>query len=289
MPLDKYFNPERIKIQNLSTETPEKRSGGIFEPERDLTEEDWQWLEDTLIGKNDSFNYLTHLSALYYAKLLSPQRFEDFRTDPVVFETALKTHFETMNKHRDMSDFFKYAVNLKMGDPEMFKELEIGEEAEDNMISSLKKLIHSSSFWEQYARDVKNFLIVSPGQKTEIGFNEYVKGKIAEELNRLRSDGSKVSSFDNFVELAASCRIAFPEIFSKINLNEYFFEKGRNRLNNLRSPRNLHLGPNFYKLALDLMILSAEEVKITKKGLKITMPIKDYIKDKTSLPEARKF
>ena len=75
------FKPDRINIHELTIEEPEKQSELPFDPERDITEEDWQGMRNNLKRMREGHvNWADYAQPAFAMKILGAKE-EDLGLD----------------------------------------------------------------------------------------------------------------------------------------------------------------------------------------------------------------
>ena len=176
------FNPDaQLNIHELAIEEPEKESELPFDPERDITEEEWEKIKQGL----DNVTGLTR--ALYgsSAKIIEPKRFKDFFLDlddnaAAKMETA---EAEQKNRWAEMSDAtIEYKLLFF---PESFKDFIItNRDLEINSMTTER--LKKEGEWGKILHRAGLVKIVRPDRIKDLkldavawdGIREYLQGKM---------------------------------------------------------------------------------------------------------------
>ena len=301
------FNPENINIHDLTIEEPEEKQEAVFDPERDITKEDWQKMKEKLERLRDSGHWSLFAKTAAEMKTLDPSL--DIPLDEKTWEGIEDDLRDTREdvfekKEPDMAPywgFFIRAMRIKTLDPsrDIYPELNKIELKESK--KELKELGRSGTAiaFGRLAIPIKAL-----GAKVDISQYEAPWHRMLEELNYYRKSkigyGSQDFIQQDFIELATYMKILHPEKVHELMIGEDEWEKMKTLLEKIRTVKenNQGLPPprkearmTFSELAMAMKILAAEEVKITESGLKITMPEKkeDLENKILPLPERRDF
>jgi len=95
MILERHFDPKRtINIHELSIEAPEKSGELPFDPERDLTEEDWERMKNELEADRLEPRLITFSRMASIMNLLYPERKSELGLDERVYMLDNDTNIE---------------------------------------------------------------------------------------------------------------------------------------------------------------------------------------------------
>lgn len=287
MVLDK-LEKSRVNIKDLTLEEPHPESIVLFDPERDIHETGWKILIGVardmvadrrrleLSGLTNDWGWL-EVEELTWLKVLSPERFSaanlvDKDLEDSIFNDALR-----QREQNRMSDFTELAMYIKILFPERFDQLNM----EGNW-TALKS---------QFDRDRQhpvtwNFLTtaffiraVFPNRQSELSLDQEAGNTLLSFVDSLGQNGRLITR--------AYFKILFPQIVN--NPNQEDQEMFNRRINWLNKG-----SINYAYLTLDaasMKILSADEVKMTDKGLEVAMvkPKPSYSETVQPLPEVRRF
>ena len=107
--LERHINPDRINVKRLTLETPQPREELPFDPERDLTEEDWKMLRVRTVTFKETLS-VKHPEEVAL-KILNP-------TAPLEVDSKiLKQLQQDGDKYLNIGDWWSYsnlASNIKL-------------------------------------------------------------------------------------------------------------------------------------------------------------------------------
>lgn len=286
-------SPEEINIKDLVIEEPTRHAELPFDPERDLTKEDWQEIE-LEFEKDCRWNTGNSQSALksgFYLKALSPQRFEGLRSylnqrkilsdynaqDYIghdgyrhwrTFYTAyIKTLFPNLPK-TDIKEVDINSVNEFINrnfDPSGYL-LSNEERLYKKILFPKESVEYSEQEWNLLVRDLK----------LRINLNG---GSIISEAVRMRmADPAKFKRLEHYL----------PKL---IELARTELENTRIRVYQYPIGHPWRLGHSLLNSAFNLFVLTAEDVQVTEEGLKVKKGKPKFSTDDSTaaLPEVRRF
>jgi len=262
------MDPERINIKDLTIEEPEKQAELPFDPEEDITEEDWISMKNTLEDFGDSkdklFAFALHASQM---KVIDPSfeiKINDKTRQKLEEQLQMKRHF------KNWGDFSRFVAALKIVDPNYKPDITkddwmgIGQELEGHR--SRKHVWH---FFD-HALTMK---IIDP--KFDIQLNNDLREIVNQQIKTGKMDPS----------LAVDLKLFEPDL--DLELNSHYWELMHKKLADERDKKTWHY---FSKQAMLMKILAAEKIEIDNQGLKITMPgEKRFLEGESFIPETRKF
>lgn len=286
------FNPDKINIHDLTVEEPEKEtesSSAVFDPERDISNEDWQKWRDEFVGSMRKAEHIGDktncLDSAVPLKILFPERSEELEIGEDTWR-MLSEIYDTETRVEHTSDsLFK----MKILFPEKFKDIKFNSPFDkikwDSMAGELNRkredVLKESYLTNPFTELAMKLKIIFPEKTNELGLDDDVAEKLKECIKGERDR----NSWYNFLINASNFKILYPEKANEINLDADFWEKAKHALHTDCQGMN----PSFF--AACLKILVADRVEITDEGLKFVMPEK---KEKSSfvnpeMPEQRKF
>ena len=287
-----FFNPNRINIHELTIEEPEKKSELRFDPERDITEEDWRNMRQLLEEYRKDDERKSHGSGqevMYfsgqamYMKILNPTVVLNLD------ETAWQVMRQDLERNRIQPDrygvfpghglsdwglFARQAREMKILDPEI--DLNLNENAWQGMRQLLDSR-RTDKKWGDFSSLAADIKILDP----TLGLNlnpDTLRG-VRDQLEIYR----EADNWWIFSWQAMHMKILDPRI--DLNLDETAWQGMRESLKNFRGDWS-----SFSKQAMLMKILAAEEVKVTDKGLEIKMrKDKPLTSGVPPLPETKQF
>lgn len=266
------FNPDNINIHDLVIEEPAKEAELFFDADKEITEGDWESMKDQLdesrrIG--DVFSFALRAAAM---KILKPEMAVKIRDTEYA---NIKKSLESWRK-KSLDGFFKFAMAMKIIDPEFNVDPYVGNRSEIRGYFEEKKNNNLSEYIGTAAR-VK---VVAPNKADKSNIDQETWGNIKELLNN-----SKKNLTRYFAEKASEVKILSPK--EEFNLTREDWDEMRSLLHDLR-------GDDMYAFsqqAMAMKILAAEKVQATDKGLEIMMQDKKepIVSESPDMPENRKF
>lgn len=293
MPLESYFEKEKINVKSLAIEEPEKKPELTFDPEKEIAKEDWERYKERLnwTRENNVWREFVHSAA--DMKLLFPDRISELNLGGTDWQ-GMKKMLEEFRKPSAVARgaFLLVAEDMKFLFPQRIKELNITEDIwQENVNWALnlydQRFGGGSIRWQQFAESAKNLKMIFPERASELHLDETAWRGMMGRLKEFQEKTAKNSSVPEveFIELAANMRILMPERFNEVS------GVVKTRWQEIKSYwEKIQRKPP--DMTVNMKILAAEEVKITDKGLEIIMqkPKKDEFKTETPpLPEIRKF
>lgn len=272
------LDPERINIHELTVEEPEKQTDLPFDPERDVTEEDWQVMRNELKKAEQENNWSKYASIAMAIKILNPEIEIDLNER---IRQGILKELNFCKKNHNWEPFYESAVALKtLGLKDDLNRI-LGEDVWQGISNDLERVKNGGVL--DFSHAVSFARILDPDNShlhIDMGVDDWKK--MNEDLEKFRNSGE----WFNFSAKASNMRILDPEI--KINIGEKDWEGIKNLLNQSRGEEEHYL---FYSLVIYVKVIAAEKVEVTDQGLIITMPKKkEALKPETpSIPETKQF
>ncbi len=243
----------------------------IFDPKDDVS--DYKWRE---ILKLVNSPLGQHAYALAYAKLLFPQRTEDFKLRPETQKT-----FEELIDYADQNDD-DLLLARKILLPEAHKQFCADKELFQYAKSVAKVIISPLTPRYKFFSDVARMELTFPGIKEE---SKVVKNR-KDEIHPLLSKCGELSTDEelfNFLNNCASFRILYPNHMNELKeLNSNTKSKLLRYAKDEKTTSSIALA--------NMKILFAEKIINTDEGIEIIMPKLTYPTIKQpELPEKRNF
>lgn len=283
------FNPDKLNIHDLTVEEPEKESEPPFDPERDVTEEDWEKIKKGELkagrmiepGRPKNWASFTNDFAIY-AKILNPKI--DFNEDfgmRDVFAKVYKTDFEEYKKEKfqglDAHGFSRAVEQARI----LVPELRI--EENDNawrLLEEELKYLGESEIWNQFCRQLAIMKLYNPEHHVNVSEVDLKNIKDTLEKYKNREDWASFSEMASHVKVSG--------LGLDLNLDRATWRGMKEKLSEYRTRPNSYLYFLWHAAAMN--ILAAEEVKVTGKGLEINLRKPGLLQSETSLmPEQRNF
>lgn len=287
------MNPERLNIKDLTIEDPEKKvetSSVVFNPERDVTEDEWDEMKTEFLKNIENSKYITNrldsLTDAVWMKILFPERSDELNLTENLWDD-LKSIYDSEFRSEYTSDTL---MKMKILFPEKFNEFKpdlasqfdkmkwesMKEELAKYKKESLEDEFSPTSNFSELARKMK---IAFPEKVQELGLDD----EIANQMKRYINDNK--DRWYNFLTNAANFKILFPERTNELNLDDKFWKNAKK----VYKTGCQGLNPSFF--AESLKVLAAEKIDITDNGLEFTMPTKaESIQSANpEIPEQRNF
>jgi len=262
------YNPDRINIHELTVEEPERKPELLFDPGKDILEEDWKKMEKEL--ENNKYRAWLFPMQAVAMKVLNPNYV--LSLDPNIWknmEDELREYKERKdNRLNNTTSIAKLAMYMKIIDPS--REGDLDQKSWDRVEKLLKPNkdgLHWS--WLPVAAAAK---VVNPSRNV---------GVYSDSINELRDQRG-----DGFAEYAMYLKIFDPGY--PLGLDQIDWEKMRNRLNKYRKEQTIR---EYMEQAMIMTILAAGEVTVPPGGgLEVVMKKDNSFDVKPSpLPEAKQF
>jgi len=273
------MNPERINIKDLTIEEPEKEAEVFFDPEKDITEEDWDTILDFFKSRHYNPVEADELEILGKGNEVSPPNHFYYEKR----EELLKSNETTSERNHFLPQLLKniaiknHGINLSDQEKKEFKRI-------------VKKLAESE-FWIGYAEKLAWANIV--------GIKEPLDEKnLANILNSMKVQDeewvkarNEEAGIHDWLKTAAHLKI----LGHSVPISKEQWQKFKAILDIDRAdfPTNRKDTGIMYFLmdASNMKILSADEIEIPKQGgLELLMHKKETIlSESKTIPEKRNF
>lgn len=272
MLLERNFASDHINIKDLTIEAPEKREELPFDPERDITQEDWERMKNQLKREIEKPPYyLDNVMNLF------PERESELRVD--AHYTELRRKFRNAWGRKSIRDILRYGKQFTLLFPKKIVELRLG----DPYWEEIKEIIIERLQGDMNLGDLVAIKVLFPAYGFPSWFEKnvlaYIDASVTDCLRNMHS-----RRWQWIAELLAQKKILFPENEEGVDVKTWrgmkeSFVRYRSEASTMA------------RLGLDMKILAAKEVKITEKGLEIVMrrPHDDFQAPSLPLPELRKF
>ncbi len=298
-------NPEKINIKNLSTEGLEEKTGPSFDPEKEITEEDWRHIKERI----ENFpveKYLDTLNLLAEVALLLPNRKTELNLSDDLFfkvqnETKQARAPSSFQWGRVLSEAF--AVRILYPD----KELELNSELYHFAINrNLSDLSSEDLAVHGIVRLALESKVVFPEKDCDVIQRVLISNHDWEVIKTALEKLAKKEFYRDYFYFAANAKLLWPERFSEIVVTQNMWDGMKDYLNKVRAGKKGVLNGagliggaisdsnwiTFVKCALSMKILAAERAYLTDKGqIVIDMGERklDINQKIPPMPEIRKF
>jgi len=276
------FNPERLNIKDLTIEEPESREGLPFDPEKEITEEDWGEIKEELERGRDNADLYEFVKQAAEMKILDPE--VEIRASDEEKIRMYEKIDEWWKQYGDGLGVFSRASFLKI----LYPEVNLG--LPKAPWESIKKLLENSR-----GNSPSNFLSAAVTIKLcdpnfNIDIDQETKELIEEKLK-----SEKETDIFRFANTAKNLKIIDSDI--NLGLDVKTWENLKNELDIIRRDdyydhhKNPYKWRSFCELAVDMKILATEKVEVTDKGLEITMPGENKLieSEASIMPKKRNF
>jgi len=276
MLLERQFG-NTINVKGLAIEAPQKEPEVLFDPERDLTEEDWERMKEYLeINKGRRANFIHGLKVMV---LLAPERKGELPIDDMLREDLL----QSFNRAKDVEPnevVLFYGELIKLFFPENLPHLDLN----NGIWEKVEKYVQEEMIRADPSNDsdvskvlihMREFKLLFPRKD----FPEATREKVLAMLKFLSKDAYDKEEWDRFLYINKNMRIIFP------GMPLHFDKKS------IQGMRGILKSDEHKFKALDLKILAAKEIKITDTGMEIIMPERQpsFEQSVSPLPETKKF
>ena len=207
--LSKELSKKDLKMSDLSLDEQEKTPELKFDPEQEITEQDWAHILASLeYMRENSDQRLRH--SLTQAKILFPDRTEQLNLDQEIqkqFVSSIAASYKVNNVY----GYTNASANYKTLYPNSFQE--ISEKDWTKMIDILE-LSSPKTGYLGLSYELASMKRLSPERFSQLDINEYwdkMRGSL-EEL--------KKASITQFAQMAANMKIIAPERFHESDITE---------------------------------------------------------------------
>lgn len=261
------FNPDRLNIKELTVEEPRIESE-VFDPEKEITENDWNGIDERLKNEIDFRRYFQFAS---YKKMLG----HDVDTP----EWLKQNLFEDKNYVSTGDKVWSYDKILRLADAKL-SGMDIGERDLDADIEGTRRetsIISMLDAGYKYLRG-KNSIAVITGKRQEIPERN---------IKRVFDESKGIDYVGDSFKLGTISLLAELKI-SGIDVGVIDFKRIREKLEDFREKKDW---ASFLMTACHMAILSADEIRISKeKGLELIHNKKSELHtEATEMPEQRNF
>ena len=266
------FNPNRVNIHELTIDEPEKQSELPFDPERDITEEDWQGMEKKLEEYRQPTKWNCFAEQAMAMKILDPAK--DLKLDQAAWQGMIDSLKSSELKLNFIGEFSTQAMQMKILDPTY--DLNLDQAAWQKMRNWLEKFRQAD--WREFTSQAMAMKILDPTM--DLKLDQAAWQGMRDDLEECRQD----DYFSSFYYQAMRMKILDPKI--DLNLNQGIWQK---MIDELQESKQINSAYSFSIRAMQMKILAAEKVEVTDKGLEITMPTPKFISGVSPLPETKQF
>lgn len=277
-----------IDITTLTRETPKPRETLPFDPERDITEAEWNKMarylekareevrqEGTPLQQRaeDAYMYVTRLSS---AMILSPERFRQFSRANDILLLLLREQLAPLIESEDLMAVIACACNYKLAFAKTTAELDEEDELQSKIFEECLKVHTHKSFLNLASGAV----ILFPSILPQIGLDENDWYTTQHAIQNAQHSDLRTQS-----EILRQAKLVFPEKVSGF-VDQAFWRKARQALESYRKQSM----DDFFYLAEKLAIIAAQKVEITDRGIELVFDRSEPFTAPTPpMPPIRKF
>jgi len=279
------MNPERINIKDLTIEQPESQEGLSFNPDRDLSEEDWEKVFSAIErdnkgmtgGKSKLSEKKNYLELYPSIKILG----KDIGLPPESFMYFAEKFIDGSRKNENWRKFLQHVSELAiLGYP-----LELSEKEKENVLSLLDLDEDSDA---RNSPNTQEFIITAALCRI-VGLPVEISKEKWEEIDKEIDNGLEKSPPYSWLAVLAAQKVCGRQV----DIQDYTWQIWKKLLHSDRE----HLAPYnvkvFLERARNMAIVGAEKVTIPEKGgLQLTFPHESDVVPEVktpSLPEKRNF
>lgn len=248
-------------IKDLVIEGP-ARNFDLFDPEKELTADDWETIDFYLDFFSDS-DGVTYLEFLLEARALSPKRYGHIEPTAHQWVNVVKGYKE-MGRNEKLDEKSRFGACIRPFSEAKFKQFKVSENDLRRLDQTIENSFRNSQIFSNDNRVYKK--ILSPERSVE-----FTEAEWDPLVGRLDIYSHFQSSMP--VEHAAYMKMLDPVKYARVEAKYHtqLLRIGRTRLQVQRTSLDGGERPeNFIDTALYLYILSAKAVEITARGLSIT-------------------
>lgn len=285
------YNPEKVNIYDLTIEGPEKRRD-FFDVEAEITKDDWKKMIENmeLCRMPGKENWHAFYADAFPLKILNPEI--NLSLDERAVEGMRKV-LETDLISKWSRAYIEDLMRAKIFFPERGFERLTGSVS----WSKLKDVLNEDrqfESWEEFFSLAASMKFFKPDIDLDIKEKDWQDGITAATILKTKAEsGDPGGYWFSFSSAAMPIKLLNPEV--DFNLSSRDWEGMTKQLRNHNYSSNTVASTDKWRTfsyhAMNMKILSAEDIKFTDKGLEIIMPKK---KEKLSfanseIPEQRNF
>lgn len=270
------FNPDRVNIHELTIEEPEAQSELPFDPERDITDDDWKKMKEKLEEFRQGGDFMAWHSFSWQAmemKILDPK--VDLNIDQAAWQ-GMENELKSYRTTNDWDNFLAQAMKMKIIDP--CRDLNINQVAASGITGRL----------ETYRNDDNNFNFLQTASRMKIlGLKEGIDPdqsvrQFARKQLEVFARSEQWGFYFNYTRY-----MKILGLDQDMNLNAVIWQNLHDELKRKRSDNSSH---DLARIAADMTTLAAEEVKVPPNGgLEVTMRKPRLDSCVPPIPETKKF
>jgi hypothetical protein len=270
----------QIDITGLTIEAPEQPTEPDFDPERQITESDWEvMLRELRVAHNTQITLLRAACM----KLVLPEHtkaMEHFPNmpDPIEADASL----QLLGARGKWDDFMEMAVNAKITDFKLFQQLDIRDKLREYIFSYMKSYGNNTAKAEGDTNILSllaNFKILFPGKPLPYEEDE-IWPSLKEEMRDLYNFGKYIGFLKNLSKI----KILYPE-----KVDELYSPEDLLALEAVMISSDEDWGMWLFENRL-MKIVRAKEIRITDKSFELIMTDRPKIEsDQAEMPVIREF
>ena len=281
-----------LKLSDLSLEQEETEKLK-FDSETEITESDWQKMKQELEEYRENNGWHGFLNIGSCLKILCPDKLDELNINDQerqkikqLLEKFRKVGLEDkprgpFYRKDDWRNFAFFASCAKIIQPDKFDKLDIDDQDWQKMKHALED--YKKSAWSDFIHLATSMKILQPDKFDELNINDQDWQKMKQELEECREN----NRWGGFAWLAMHLRILQPNKFADVRISKQAWWEMRQELEKYWKVNNWS---SFSQQAKYMKIMTADEVKVTDQGLKITMlPPGSFKTPKKPRPERKNF
>lgn len=256
--------PGRVKAVDIVSRPETDQDDIPFNPERDITEQDWQDMKRQLEYYSQETEYQDFFELAMYMAVLFPEKRHELNIDEGTWE-GMKGELEQEQRwHGYQVNFPELAVRMNLLSPERRGELKLDDAAWKGMKEKLDLLYRNSS-WIIYSPDAVEMCLLFPERRHELNIDDTVWAGLKGELERRRG----IQNWYGFSHIASDMVLLFPERRQELDIDRTNWQMMKRDLEASRQDSNWLF---FSDLAMHMSIIAADKAEITEDGqIKLTV------------------
>lgn len=289
MAIESRITNDEIDIKHLAVESPESFEESDFDPNKELTEEQWDriktdviffsWNANNVKGAEGFLRHLRELSIINFKK--TREVFALTEQD----KKELRDHAHSIPHRSDLGTIADFA-DYKVVFPEQDLELPALDVAQRSIDRQWSEVIQNKDELDTYrlANLAANLKIIYPDKI-------FLTEEMWEQIEKMKEDYKKDNRIEFFAEISRNMRIIDEDKFMQAGGISPQLLKRIKDLFVSRLKMTDFNSSVATSVAEPLKILAAEKVKVTEKGLEINMPVKSAFRTQhtTPVPDIKKF
>ncbi len=279
-----------INIKDLVLEQSTRRSDIPFDPQRDISEQDWKTIIDRRIGeysddlRNSGFRAGAGNGDMEFFRavaFLAPDKIKPLITDDVWNKMKNFKENETLGASASI------LATMRLVDPERFASEPKLDDREWLMIRN-SYLTHPAAAVENRINIASKAKIIDPDKTEDYILRPPIQwDDVQDAIDKRISAGS----WFMVAKLLADIKILDPERAKNFHISEETWNSMKKDLDRYRNTSDKNKDISFAQLSSFMTIISAQEIRITDKGVEVVMPKSqnNFGRPNESIPQRRRF